>query len=210
MRRNRFLLILLVGYFAVAWLGSPGTFPAYAKKKTTHKSKKTSSKRKASSKRKTNSKSKKYYVKPTEENLRVKPGGAKIGTLEQGAAVTVNSTKGKWAYVTIRGWIWRPSLSTVKPKQASDLVPENVDGVFQKKRFIIKGILNNRTQARFDKIILQGELFKRKKRVAFKTQTLFSKKKPLAAGKSYSFSIPFKRIRGFDSYSVRILKAHTR
>jgi len=210
MRKNRFLLILLVGCFAVAWMGSHGTFPAYAKKKTAHKSKKVSSKRKTSSKKKTGRKSKRYYVKPAEENIRVNPKGAKIGTLEQGAAVTVNSTKGKWAYVTIRGWIWRPSLSTVKPKRTNDLVPENVDGIFQKKRFIIKGTLNNRTKAQFNQIILQGELFKGKKRVAFKTVTLFSGKKPLSAGKSYSFSIPFKRVKGFDSYSVRILKARTK
>ena len=133
-----------------------------------------------------------------------------IGTLKRGVAVTVSSTKGKWAYVTIKGWMWKSSLSTAKAKQARDLIPENVDGIFKKKQFIIKGNLNNRTKAAFDKVVLQGELFKGKKRVAFKTMTLFSKRKPLASGKSYSFSIPFKRIRGFNSYSVRILKAHTK
>ena len=202
--------MLLAGCLAVMWMGSAGVFPAYARKKTSHKSKKSQSSKKATARKKTKKTAKRYYVKPVEENLRGKPKGAKIGTLEQGTAVTVNSTKGKWAYVTIRGWVWKSSLSTTRTRRTRDLIPENVDGIFKKKRFIIKGNLNNRTKAAFDRVVLQGELFKGKKRVAFKTVTLFSKKKPLSAGKSASFSISFKRIRGFNSYSVRILKAHTK
>ncbi len=148
-----------------------------------------------------------YYITPPEENLRGRPGGQRIGSLTRGTPVTVTKTKGNWAYVTVKAWVWKPSLSKFRPKLSSELLVKNVDGVFKKNQFIIKGVLVNQTKAAFGKVVLQGELFKGKKRIAHKSLTLFSKKKPLPAGKKASFSIVFKRTRGFDSYSVRILKA---
>lgn len=148
-----------------------------------------------------------YYITPVEENLRKTPSGKRLGSLVQGTAVTVNKTKGNWAYVTVNAWIWRPSLARSKPKQTRELLVGNVEGLFAKNRFIIKGKLNNQTKVAFDKVVLQGELFRGRKRVAYKTISLFSRKKPLGAGKTYTFSISFKRLKGFDSYSVRILSA---
>ncbi len=148
-----------------------------------------------------------YYIAPVEENLRKTPSGKRLGSLVRGTAVTVNKTKGNWAYVTIKAWIWRPSLAKSKPKQTTELLVGDVEGLFTKSRFVIKGKLNNQTRVAFGKVVLQGELFKGKKRVAYKTISLFSRKKSLGAGKTYTFSISFKRLKGFDSYSVRILSA---
>ncbi len=191
-----FVLFVCIAAFLAAGGGA-----TQAAKKTTRAKKKTVQKK--SSKKKTG----RYYVKPLEENLRRTPSGEKIGTVAQGTSVKVEKIQGNWAYVTVKGWIWRPSLSKSKPKQTEELLVGDVKGVFKKKQFIIKGRINNRTKADFSKIVLQGELFKGKKRVAHKTLTLFSSKKPLRAGKGYGFSIVFKRTRGFDSYSVRILSA---
>ena len=184
----------------------------HAKKKTSHKNsthKKTAHK-KASYKKSSKPKKRQtgtYYVKPVEENLRVAPSGKRVGTLVRGAPVTVDKVKGSWAQVTIRAWIWRPSLTKTKPKMSSELLIEDVAGTFEKKGFVIKGTLDNQTKVSFAKVVLQGELFKGKKRVAHKTLTLFTKKKPLPAGKSYSFRIFFKRQTGFDGYGVHILSA---
>ena len=200
MDRKTLLKYLMVG-FAVAVLIVPVPSHVLAgKKKSTKSSAKKTTKKKQSSKTV-------YYVTPPEENLRGRPGGQRIGSLSRATPVTVTRTKGNWAYVTIKAWIWKPSLSKAKPKTTAELLVKNVDGVFKKDRFVIKGVLDNQTKIAFGKVILQGELFKGKKRVAHKSLTLFSKKKPLQAGRKASFSITFKRTKGFDSYSVRILSA---
>jgi len=212
MKRNgsvRGLITVLAFFFFLSW----GVLPIYAAKSNAKHAKKTT--RKSSVKKKTAKKSpsKKsnskgvYYIAPVEENLRVAPSGQKIGSISQGMPVTVNRVQGNWAYVTVKAWIWKASLSKTKPKWTSELLVKDVDGVFKKKQFIIKGILLNQTKVSFAKVVLQGELFKGKKRVAHKTLTLFSKKKLLVAGKRAPFSIVFKRTTGFDSYSVRILSA---
>jgi len=206
------------------WMGSP----VWAKKET-HTSKKTSYHHKTSHKKPSHKKtshkknsqkashSKKagtkksshglYYVTPDEENLRSTPNGRKIGILFRGAAVKVQERKGKWALVTVKAWIWQPSLSKTPPKVKSELLVEEVEGAFVKHGFVIRGKLDNQSKALFHKVVLQGELFKGKKRVAYKTLKLFSARKPLQPGHTFSFSIPFKRTTGFDSYSVRILSA---
>jgi len=187
--------------------------PSYAANKSSKKSKKTvkitPSKRKTTKKKSSGQHPSKgiYYVAPPEENLRKAPSGKRIGSLTRGVTVTVNKTRGNWAYVTVKAWIWRPSLSRSRPRQIGELLVEGVKGTFKKKIFVIRGTLSNDTNVAFGKVVLQGELFKGKKRVAYKTVALFSKKKPLGANKTYTFSISFKRTKGFDRYSVRILSA---
>lgn len=218
---KRFLPACFLALAFIFWGSAPGIASkketshkhvTHAKKKTSHKksSHKKSTHKEASHKK--SSKSKKgqagtYYVKPIEENLRVAPSGKRVGTLVQGAPVTVDKVRGSWAHVTVRAWIWRPSLTKTKPKMSSELLIEDVAGAFEKKGFVIKGTLDNQTKVSFAKVVLQGELFKGKKRVAHKTLTLFSRKKPLPAGRSYSFKIFFKRQKGFDGYGVHILSA---
>ncbi len=215
-------------FLLVAWgmmfLGGLAGFPAWAKeestKTTTHKHKshtsrksshhKKTSHKKASPSKKTAAKKSSngiYYVTPIEENLRLSPNGRKVGILSRGAKVRVRERKGKWALVTVKAWIWQPSLSKTPPKVKSELLVEKVEGVFAKHGFVIRGRLDNQTKALFNRVVLQGELFKGKKRVAYKTLKLFSAKKPLRPGHTFSFSIAFKRTTGFDRYSVRILSA---
>jgi len=148
-----------------------------------------------------------YYIVPPEENLRKAPSGKRIGSLTRGATVKVNKIHGNWAYVTVKAWIWRRSLSRSRPRRIRELFVRDIKGIFKKKVFVIRGALSNDTNVAFSKVVLRGELFRGKKRVAYKTITLFSKRKPLGAGKDYTFSIPFKRTKGFDRYSVRILSA---
>lgn len=201
MRQKTFLRTLLAGLTIITLIVS--TFsPTLAGKKRVKKS----SKKSSASKKKASSPTV-FYVTPPEENLRVAPNGQRVGSLTRGTPVTVTKTKGNWAYVTVKAWIWKPSLSKTKPKMTSELLVKDVDGVFKKNQFVIKGILVNQTKIAFGKVVIQGELFKGKKRVAHKSLRLFSVKKPLAAGKTASFSITFKRTKGFDSYSVRILSA---
>lgn len=56
-----------------------------------------------------------FYVKVPEENLRSAPNGKKIGALIEGAETTILVEKDSWAKVQVTGWIWKPSLTTVKP-----------------------------------------------------------------------------------------------
>ena len=198
MKRKAFFKFLVLGLTIVAlavFVASPVTA---TKKKSSKKS---------SARKKKSSSPAVYYVTPPEENLRVGPNGQRVGSLTRGTPVKVIKTKGNWAYVTVRAWIWKPSLSKTRPKIISELLVKDVDGVFKKNQFVIKGILVNQTKIAFGKVVLQGELFKGKKRVAHKSLSLFSVKKPLKAGKAAPFSIAFKRTKGFDSYSVRILSA---
>ena len=201
MRQKKFLRTLLAG-LTIVMLAVFVSSPTLAGKKNVKKSSK-----KSSASKKKGSSPTVYYVTPPEENIRVAPNGQRIGGLVRGTPVTVTKTKGNWAYVTVKAWIWKPSLSKTKPKQTSELLVQDVEGVFKKNKFVIKGMLVNQTKIAFGKVVIQGELFRGKKRVAHKSLTLFSVKKPLAAGKTAPFSITFKRTKGFDSYSVRILSA---
>ncbi len=213
---KRSLLILVFSAIFLVTVALPAT--ASGKKETSHRTSshwakshhshvKTSSKKKARKKEEKGGTSGTYYVKPLEENLRIAPSGDRIGSLVQGATVTVDRMRGNWAHVTIRAWIWRPSLSKTRPKKGTGLLIGDVAGSFGKDRFVIKGTLNNQTQAAFKKVVIQAELFKGNRRVAYKTIHLFSSKKPLGAGKSFPFKISFKRLKGFDRYGVRILSA---
>jgi len=201
MRQKTFLRTLLAG-LTIVMLAVFVSSPTLAGKKSVKKSSK-----KSSAGKKKGSSPTVYYVTPPEENIRVAPNGQRIGGLVRGTPVTVTKTKGNWAYVTVKAWIWKPSLSKTKPKQTSELLVQDVEGVFKKNKFVIKGMLVNQTKIAFGKVVIQGELFRGKKRVAHKSLTLFSVKKPRAAGKTVPFSITFKRTKGFDSYSVRILSA---
>ncbi len=60
----------------------------------------------------------KLYVKVPEENLRAAPNGKKIGTLLEGAETTLLVEKDNWVKVQITAWIWKPSLTTTRPKSA--------------------------------------------------------------------------------------------
>ncbi len=55
------------------------------------------------------------YVNVPEENLRAAPNGNKIGTLLQGAETTVLVEKEKWIKVQITGWIWKESMTSIRP-----------------------------------------------------------------------------------------------
>lgn len=56
-----------------------------------------------------------YYVKVPEENLRAAPNGKKLATLLEGTETQLLIEKDNWVKVQITGWIWKPSLTTVKP-----------------------------------------------------------------------------------------------
>ena len=56
----------------------------------------------------------KMYVNVPEENLRNAPNGRKLGTLIDGTEMLVLVEKENWVKVQITGWIWKPSLTTVK------------------------------------------------------------------------------------------------
>lgn len=56
-------------------------------------------------------KGKVVFVKVPEENLRVKPGGEKLGALVKGAAMQVLSTQDKWLQVAAVGYIWSESVT---------------------------------------------------------------------------------------------------
>ena len=60
-----------------------------------------------------------FYVKVPEENLRSAPNGKKIGALLEGAQTTILVENDNWAKVQVTGWIWKPSLTTIKPIASS-------------------------------------------------------------------------------------------
>lgn len=59
--------------------------------------------------------SSKMYLKVPEENLRIAPGGKKIGSVMQGTEMSVLLERDNWVKVQITGWIWKESLSSVIP-----------------------------------------------------------------------------------------------
>ncbi|MBA2564150.1 MAG: hypothetical protein H0V09_01845 [Gemmatimonadetes bacterium] len=50
-------------------------------------------------------------VSAAEENLRVTPGGKRLGELRQGADLRALSSSGEWREVAVRGWFWGRSAS---------------------------------------------------------------------------------------------------
>lgn len=56
----------------------------------------------------------KVYVSVPEENLRIAPNGRKIGTVLENTEMVAVAENGNWVQVQITGWIWKPSLSTVR------------------------------------------------------------------------------------------------
>ncbi len=59
------------------------------------------------------------YVKVPEENLRMAPNGKKIGAILEGTKATVLVEKDNWVKVQVTGWIWKPSLTSIKPTTAA-------------------------------------------------------------------------------------------
>ena len=55
------------------------------------------------------------YVKAVEENLRSAPNGKKVGALLEGTEATILVERDKWVKVQVTGWIWKESLSNIKP-----------------------------------------------------------------------------------------------
>jgi len=60
--------------------------------------------------------SSRMYLKVPEENLRFAPSGKKIGSLLEGAEMRIVQEQDKWVKVQITGWIWKESLTNVKPE----------------------------------------------------------------------------------------------
>jgi len=60
------------------------------------------------------------YVNVPEENLRNAPNGRKLGTVTEGTDMMVLYEKDNWVKVQITGWIWKPSLTTIKKSSTAD------------------------------------------------------------------------------------------
>ncbi len=58
------------------------------------------------------------YVNVPQENLRNAPNGRKLGSLLEGTEMLVLLEKDNWVKVQITGWMWKPSLTTVKKSSA--------------------------------------------------------------------------------------------
>ena len=58
------------------------------------------------------------YIKPEKANIRTAPNGKKIGTLNHGTHIKILKTQGKWAKVSLDGWI-KKNLITNNLKQDS-------------------------------------------------------------------------------------------
>ena len=59
------------------------------------------------------------YVNVPEENLRNAPKGRKLGTVVEGTDMLVLLEKDNWVKVQITGWIWKPSLTSIKKSTAA-------------------------------------------------------------------------------------------
>jgi parvulin-like peptidyl-prolyl isomerase len=62
------------------------------------------------------------YVSADQENLRAAPNGQKIGTVMNGVEAAVIEERGNWAKIMLTAWIWKPSLSNIRPKQGENLL----------------------------------------------------------------------------------------
>lgn len=59
------------------------------------------------------------YIMPESENLRSIQNGPILGKLNQGTRVAVIEEQGNWIRVHVEGWIWKESLSSIKPADRS-------------------------------------------------------------------------------------------
>ena len=59
------------------------------------------------------------YLNVPQENLRIAPNGKKIGELLEGAEMTVLDDQENWVKVQISCWIWKESLTAVRPSIAT-------------------------------------------------------------------------------------------
>jgi len=64
----------------------------------------------------------KLYVNVESENLRAAPQGQKIGTLLRGTEAVVLVEKEKWVKIQITGWMWKESMTTIRPKNVAGLM----------------------------------------------------------------------------------------
>jgi hypothetical protein len=62
------------------------------------------------------------WISVPEENLRSAPSGKKIGSLLQNTEIVMIDEKDNWAKVQITGWIWKPSISSIRPKSGEGLM----------------------------------------------------------------------------------------
>ncbi|MBN1478665.1 hypothetical protein EH223_17030 [candidate division KSB1 bacterium] len=60
------------------------------------------------------------YINVPEENLRNAPNGRKIGALLENTEMVAIDEKENWVQVQLTGWIWKPSLSTIKTTITGD------------------------------------------------------------------------------------------
>ena len=54
------------------------------------------------------------YVNVPAENLRLAPNGKKIGSLLEGMETVVLLEKDNWVKIQVTGWMWKPSMTTLK------------------------------------------------------------------------------------------------
>jgi len=54
------------------------------------------------------------YVNIPQENLRNAPNGRKLGMLLEGTEMIVLYEKDNWVKVQVTGWMWKPSLTSIK------------------------------------------------------------------------------------------------
>ena len=98
---------------------------------------------------------KKRYVNVKQENLRSSPNGEKIGALFHGAAMEELERQGNWAHVSLKGWVWIPSLSDKKPapmaRTSHDLKIESWKWVNEKsmRHIRIEGVVQNNSDNYF-------------------------------------------------------------
>jgi parvulin-like peptidyl-prolyl isomerase len=58
------------------------------------------------------------YVNVPEENLRNAPNGRKLGSVVEGTDMLFLYEKDNWVKVQLTGWIWKPSLTSLKKSTA--------------------------------------------------------------------------------------------
>jgi hypothetical protein len=59
------------------------------------------------------------YITPESENLRIRQNGPILGILKQGTTVAIIEEQEKWVKVQLVGWIWKESLSSIRPVDKS-------------------------------------------------------------------------------------------
>lgn len=61
----------------------------------------------------------KLYVNVESENLRIAPQGKKIGAVLKGTEAFVLVQQEKWVKVQITGWIWKDSMTSIRPRDVA-------------------------------------------------------------------------------------------